>query len=372
MVRVDAVGGRPATMQRGVVYGQTYLDLNTTPPPIAWQMLRMLRADPPGRAGGGDRKKTFNMALEQAEQLLGAALTVGPAARPLLAFYGLSQAGRAVAAAAQTVSNNEYRLEGHGIRTGEMQGVMNTGLAALTVTDQGKGSFTKLANFLGAASLPEATPIGELWGLLPDLSRFPLPGMGTMRPVSIETSPTTVRAHDVPVSIRGIPQDLAYTAPGSGGDPDVDASGYAEERQRVIAFLDRYPSLTGWEFRAPDGNPIGLHLVGNAAEVPVAWPNAGYGEAEDEVLDRHTIEYRGYQRLAFPVVGGASEPAHPFLLWWAILYALSMLARYEPKVWGSLININESPDAAAIEHCLEQALHLLPELIHRTIAAVAG
>ncbi|KZB82894.1 YaaC family protein [Amycolatopsis regifaucium] len=352
------------------MYGQTWLDLGTTPPPVAWQMLRTLRANPPGRAGRGDRKRTFNMALEQAEQLLGAALTVGPAARPLLAFYGLSQAGRAVAAAARAVSNDDYRLDGHGIRTGEMQGIATTGLAALTVADQGKGSFTQLARFLGGASLPVATPIGELWGLLPDVSRFPLPGMGTMRPVSIETNATTVRGHNVPVSVRGVPSELAYVASASGSGPGADAAGYAEERRRVAAFLNRYPGLGGWEFQAPDGNPIGLRLAGDAAEVPVAWPNPGYAEAEDAVLDRHTIQYRGRQRLAFPVVGGATEPAHPFLLWWAILYGLSMLARYEPKVWGSLIDINESADATAIEYFLDQALYLLPELIHRTISAV--
>lgn len=133
--------------RRRLVYGQTYLDLQTTPPAVAWQMLRTLRSSPPGNAQRGDRRQTFNAALEQAEQLFGAAANVGPAARPLLAFYGLSQAGRAVAAAALDVSNREYRLGGHGITTGQMQGLAASGLAALTVEDQGEGSLPNLRAF---------------------------------------------------------------------------------------------------------------------------------------------------------------------------------------------------------------------------------
>ncbi|MCX5151640.1 YaaC family protein [Streptomyces sp. NBC_00320] len=38
--------------------------------------------------------------MEQAQQMFKAAEVVGPQTRPLLVFYGLSQAGRAIAAAA--------------------------------------------------------------------------------------------------------------------------------------------------------------------------------------------------------------------------------------------------------------------------------
>lgn len=50
------------------------------------------------------RRRTYVMALEQAEQMFHAAHSVGPATSPLLLFYGLSQAGRAVAAAAKPVT----------------------------------------------------------------------------------------------------------------------------------------------------------------------------------------------------------------------------------------------------------------------------
>ncbi|WP_394798281.1 YaaC family protein [Streptomyces albidoflavus] len=72
-----------------------------THPPTAsvWRALRELRAAPPGRATSGSRQKLFSSALEQSEQLFTAAGSVGPASRPLVLFYGLSQAGRAIAPA---------------------------------------------------------------------------------------------------------------------------------------------------------------------------------------------------------------------------------------------------------------------------------
>lgn len=67
----------------------------------AWDILRASRWKPPGSATRpASRKLTYQTALEQAEELFTAAGQVSPKARPILVFYGLSQAGRAIAAAA--------------------------------------------------------------------------------------------------------------------------------------------------------------------------------------------------------------------------------------------------------------------------------
>jgi hypothetical protein len=71
---------------------------------------------PRGAAREGEPKVVFGAALEQAEQLFAAAESVTPATSPLLLFYGLSQAGRAVAAAAAGRDNaDKWQLRGHGI-----------------------------------------------------------------------------------------------------------------------------------------------------------------------------------------------------------------------------------------------------------------
>ena len=61
----------------------------------AWARIRMTRATPPAAATFDDnRLDTYVTALEQAQQMFAAAIASGVTARPLLIFYGLSQAGR--------------------------------------------------------------------------------------------------------------------------------------------------------------------------------------------------------------------------------------------------------------------------------------
>ncbi|MFC4088598.1 YaaC family protein [Micromonospora sp. GCM10011541] len=73
-----------------------------------WSDLRATRHAPPGGAGANpERRSTYVAALQQAEELFRATETSGPASSPLLLFYGLSQAGRALTAAA-TVSRTGF------------------------------------------------------------------------------------------------------------------------------------------------------------------------------------------------------------------------------------------------------------------------
>ena len=59
------------------------------------------------------------------------------------------------------------------------------------------------------------------------------------------------------------------------------------------------------------------------------------------------------------------------MVWWAVLYVLSMLARYQPAQWMAHIDINASPYAGAVEKLLKQALHVIPALIAETIEQVS-
>ncbi|MFE5028246.1 YaaC family protein [Streptomyces sp. NPDC056656] len=83
----------------------------------AWGRLRASRSDPPARANTGARRKTYAAALEQAQQMFHAASVVGPATSPVQVFYGLSQAGRAIVAAAWSLKGEDWRLDSHGIKT---------------------------------------------------------------------------------------------------------------------------------------------------------------------------------------------------------------------------------------------------------------
>jgi hypothetical protein len=39
---------------------------------------------------------------------------------------------------------------------------------------------------------------------------------------------------------------------------------------------------------------------------------------------------RSWSVYVFPSIGGDTQALHPLLAWWAVLFALSLLARYQP------------------------------------------
>jgi hypothetical protein len=53
----------------------------------------------------------------------------------------------------------------------------------------------------------------------------------------------------------------------------------------------------------------------------------------------------------------------PLLTWWAVLYALSMLARYHPEEWIEMLSVDRSAVAATLEAMLEDALAAVPRLV---------
>jgi hypothetical protein len=137
---------------------------------VAWQRLRSLRSQPPGRAAKAERRRVFGSALEQCEQLVRAAGAVGYASRPILLFYAWSQAGRAVAAVSVATGNEQYRLTGHGLHVADLD--QRPPLHRLTLIDKGnerKGAFTQLAAMLGSGSLPQGATLGQVWAAIPNL-----------------------------------------------------------------------------------------------------------------------------------------------------------------------------------------------------------
>ncbi|MEU0332541.1 hypothetical protein [Streptomyces sp. NPDC006193] len=64
---------------------------------------------------------------------------------------------------------------------------------------------------------------------------------------------------------------------------------------------------------------------------------------------------------------------HPLLVWWAILLALSSLARYEPETWANLIDVDQPAfPAVAIEHLMDEALSAIPALTAAALAHVSA
>ncbi|MEJ3741743.1 YaaC family protein [Actinomycetes bacterium KLBMP 9797] len=300
--------------------------------------------------------------MEQAEQLFAASTTVDYSARPILLFYGLSQAGRAVAAASTSAGSQEWRLSKHGI---EARNLPQKPLYKVTVADQGWGSFTQLAALLDSGSLPKGAPLGDIWATLPDIASI---GLGTAdhkpKPAlrfSAEDDSHSKYQGAMVGWVRGVP----WPSNSWPTEPEI------------IDYLSTYPTLAGSDKpNLSHRHEVDPDALGHTRHDPYdkiadflrAWPlPPGL-----DPWDGRTVPYRGDDdRWAFPVLGGSDRPLHPLLAWWAVLFALSMLARYEPASWTEHLDVDSSPDAVALETALERALDTCPELILQTMRRVS-
>jgi hypothetical protein len=343
------------------MYGTSWRELQTTPRRKSWQLIRALRHSPPINAAGGFRREIFASSLEQAEQLFGAAANAGAETRPLLIFYGLSQAGRAIVSGASSVGNNDVRLSGHGLQVGHMPSILSRGLAALEVWSQ-KGAYETVAKVLGSTNLPRL-PLGMLWELLPEADQFLLPNAQLSKPLGIRADITSDSSGFLVAVVGPIPANLRQP---QSSEAELLERRWQQERENVHEYLRRYPSLADASFLNETGS-VGLSLIGqDSAEVPLKWTITGCPGSALAELDRRTVVYRG-DRIALAGLGDPPRPTHPLMIWWAILYVLSMLTRYEPEGWAKVVDVNTSPDAVPVEFLLEEALSVIPEEIHRAI-----
>jgi hypothetical protein len=104
-------------------------------------------------------------------------------------------------------------------------------------------------------------------------------------------------------------------------------------------FLDHYPSLCGWQFN-PSGAALPVVTGGlpDFAAITVYWPYSQSPAAP--IADQVVTAYRGRTHYVFPAVGGNAGSLHPLLAWWGVLYALSVVARYEPEGWFKAVAID--------------------------------
>ena len=138
----------------------------------SWRAIQALRAAPTGMAGRDrQRRRIFTAALIQAEELAVAASAVTYAVRPLLLFYSLSQAGRAIAAAHLKA---KAELSGHGLSfTCDPIAILKS--TVLPPGEQGaRGAFQDVATSTGSLGLNPAE-LGALWAGNPDLQHVPVP-----------------------------------------------------------------------------------------------------------------------------------------------------------------------------------------------------
>ncbi|MFJ4696477.1 YaaC family protein [Streptomyces sp. NPDC088766] len=339
----------------------------------AWERLRASRWNPPGRADTGSRRKTYAAALEQAEQTFQAAATVGTATRPMQVFYGLSQAGRAIAAAAVTLKGEDWNLDSHAIKATGFH-LPFPDIEIRTDPPGTKGSFVKVSEVLDSP-VWEKDPVRleDMWDLLPPNLRYPLTTRDRLTP--LYTDEVGVGTHDhslLSVPVCNIP------------DRVIDAG----TREALADFLASYPAVAQHESYVTtralslgsEAPPEYSRYDHGGGEMTINWQMPqGAGTGFDGLatgaerlahLRAMTRSYRG-DRYFLPVLPPMKRELHPLMAWWAVLYALSMLSRYQPAAWGTLINVDNSKYAVPIERLLEVGINHLPVLIADAITEVS-
>ncbi|WP_432114389.1 YaaC family protein [Streptomyces sp. S1] len=347
----------------------TWRDLALPRKSEIWRELRGLRAGVPGPTSSDpQRRSVFVASLEQAQQFTEAAANAGPATRPVQIFYALSQFGRAISAASKLTIGSEWRLRGHGIGTKNLD--TSKGLATVGVFPGAKGSLPGVARALGVASFDADTKVtlGRLWPLIPEAQSVPLPGADGAKAMYINPSGAFQEEND-----RWVKLHLEPVNPAVRSEAERDPA-------TLEAFLLQYPTLNGW---ARNDFATARRAVswetrhdGRGDRLTIHVPaERGLPQHEDEgrasARARGTL-YRGPNDLfLFPAVGAMTQPVHPLLVWWGVLFGLSILARYEPEHWASIVDIDGSSDANAVEHVLEESITIVPHLALLAIQEVA-
>jgi hypothetical protein len=320
--------------------------------------LRALRYDPPGYAKQGARRTMFQSALEQCEQFLAAGRDVGYATRPVQLFYALSQAGRAIVAASPRIGNQAWKVNGHGLTANT-----NASSAAdVTVTATKAGLFPSVAAALDLEPLvpDESAALRDLWPLLSESAFVPLTADALL--------PVLLFSQD------GWPDAAVFSRAEINWIPHRVKDLYGEEPARVKEHLDRYPALR--ESKLLQSAPMGRlqwASAGPGLGLRVEWRS---GSSPLMLPDRKTINDLGVASyksaddfVITPAIGSMSTGLHPMLALWAVLLALSSLARYEPAAWSKMLDLNRSAEANAIEHLLDEATDSVPAAVRHILIA---
>jgi hypothetical protein len=149
------------------------------------------------------------------------------------------------------------------------------------------------------------------------------------------------------------------------GDPKV-----------VMEHLKKYPAAEDARLEMPQGiiqqgpTPWGYGPSVRWPQPPASLSPEGIPSAE--MLESHVTcrvpRYRyGREHWLVPVVGDGNDDVPPLLIWWSLIFGLSLLARYEPVAWQAVLNPDQSELAVPLERLLDDALDIAPELLYEAI-----
>jgi hypothetical protein len=313
----------------------------------AYFQIRATRAEPPGFAAGDEeRRKIYGAALDQFEELMTAAGAATPRSRPLPLFYALSQAGRAIAAAR---AEEDWQLRGHGLSAPSLDVSDVCDLlihpAPSRTKSGGVDSFGAIATLGGSESLSNPVSIGALWASLPGACEYLPEDDRWLRPLhAVPREPGTQPAFDC----TRLSADLIGVRGKSLEDARVELGDYP-----LASDVD-LPTVQNIFVRemTPFGHGVLARWTVGAQDY---WE---WTQARDRILPLEPLTGHRWLR---PALSGAALDTTA--TWWALLFGLSMLARYEPGAWVAALDLDRPGLAAQLTMLLDLALQAVPALV---------
>jgi hypothetical protein len=296
--------------------------------------------------------------MEQAEQLFSGAASADYMIKPILIFYGFSQACRAMAASSSALDHQTFRPRSHGLEV-RAQPAELADLKLAPRLEAGTSMLATLQTMLGSPSWSEPLTLGQLWSANPDLAELPLPNspypVALQMTVNVGMSPSD----HLDVLIRQLPSRLLA---GTADESDI---------QRLLRTT--YPEVA-------DSMPQqGLDVfVDDEWHLSRLLPWDWGGRNEDDLVSRYDPDqvvqeigmWRDNKHWLIPKLGGNPAPPHILVLWWALLFALSMRARYDPQGWTRDLDPDQSARAVVLETMLDMSMGICPELLVETMTSV--
>jgi hypothetical protein len=185
--------------------------------------------------------------------------------------------------------------------------------------------------------------VGELWSTLPGV--YGLLGESSWpQPLVVSEDDTDMMYGDYGVlfDYKHMTADLS----GVRGEPTED----------VLTELARYPAAAGAKI-----------VSSSRSRAALAWPT----DSPDYLGWRRTLErvappdpLTGMRWLR-PAVAGSNLNA--LMTWWALLFGLSMVARYEPGAWVRALDLDRPGLAAQLTELMDIALEAVPLLVFEAL-----
>ncbi len=333
----------------------TYYSMSTMSSGESWRAIRTIRAEPEGPLADvldrdSARRREFHMALEQAQQQFSAAERIGYESRPLNLFYGLSQAGRAIAAGSRLLgegTGQRWQASGHGLKfdVGLPRGLFVT---PVRLELGARDLFSRVSTAIGSPLDFNTAEFGAVINQLIDYTITFGDTDGFARPI------TDVHVYNV--QSKSFPLEVEVPVPGFTTAATLTLDD-------VRGRFARYPALVGLEIALNDTGEIKwshnegrCFVVVNGLEQLTVRGGGGVADLKGST---------SYRRLTalLPRISDSDQTLSPLMTWWLVLYALSMLARYSPSQWTETLSLADSRIASRIESLLDSALDAVPELI---------